>query len=112
MLLPTIVPAEIREQSEAVSYMRGDYYAFPQMGPDDDKQIVLHGQRNDCGCGRHREFPVIAIPLPTFDELVVMRFAELLKEGKVAETVSRVAASGGYDNGGARALANNPSLTS
>jgi hypothetical protein len=86
--------------------MRGEYYAFQTL----DGMIVLHGHRNDCGCGRHRKFAVIAIPIETFDELVVMRFAELLKEGKVAETVARIADSGGYDNGGARALADNPSL--
>lgn len=91
-----------------MSYMRGEYYAFPTL----DGQIVLHGHRNDCGCGRHRQFPVISLSLPTFDELVVMRFAELLRDGKVAETVARIADSGGYDNGGARALADNPSLVS
>lgn len=85
-----------------MSYMRGEYYAFPVA----DGAIVLHGGRTDCGCGRHRQFPVILLPLATFDELVVMRFAELVQDEKVLETITRTAESGRFGNGGAGALAN------
>jgi hypothetical protein len=49
---------------------------------------------------------VILLPLATFDELVVMRFAELVQDEKVLETITRTAESGRFGNGGAGALAN------
>lgn len=61
-----------------MSYIRGDYYAYI-IGPDDKEEIVLtvHHKRS------------VNIPLPVFDEIVVMRYAQLVKEGKVDETENR-----------------------
>ena len=61
-----------------MSYIRGDYYSYVT-GTDDEEAMVLtvHHRRS------------VHIPLPIFDEIVVMRYAELAKEGKLDETENR-----------------------
>jgi len=71
-----------------------------------DDVITLHGRRSFFGCGEHRRHPSISLPLSAFDELVVMRFAEFVREDKVLETVTRLAKSGGFEKFGSIELAN------
>ncbi len=77
-----------------MSYIRGDYYAYIT-GPDDREEIFLtvHHERS------------VNIPLPIFDEIVVMRYAELVKEGKLDETENRTVEKWA-GNFGCRDLAN------
>lgn len=57
-----------------MSWIRGEYYTWA--GNDDDGNLVIHFN----GC---------EYPMDVFDELVVMRHAELVKKKKVKETELR-----------------------
>src|SRR5579872_5544283 len=76
-----------------MSYFRGDYYAYAA-GEGRGEVMVLHGKPGSCGCDTHGKFPCIDFPQSKFDELVVMRFAELLKEKKVKRVVTRLVNAG------------------
>lgn len=99
-----------------MSYMRSPIYAWVG-GDEHHPQMHLWARRDarDEGVldpvGYAREgadaFPDfvsgVAMPLDLYDELVVMRYAELVAEDRVAETVERVRTKG-YDNIGTRDL--------
>jgi hypothetical protein len=88
-----------------VSYMRGDYYAYVTGDEDEREYLVLHGDAGSCGCDSHDKHPCIDLPMEIFDQLVVMRFAELLTEKKVGDVIASVA-KGGFGNFGTCDLAN------
>jgi hypothetical protein len=90
-----------------VSYMRWPIYAW--VGGDEHHPQMHLWARRDArdegvldpvrytrdGADAFPDFVSgVAMPLDLFDELVVMRYAELVAEDRVAETVERVRAKG------------------
>jgi hypothetical protein len=81
--------------------MRGDYYAYIDDGDEgEDTRMVLHSPYTESDSRSY----VTAIPIDTFDELVVMRFAELLRDGTVHDCVQRIVDKG-FGNWGTYAIA-------
>src|SRR5256885_1220549 len=93
---------DIRSQSSAfgvVSYMRGKYYLWTGSdgvhlwafdGEDGWKNSGWGLSVKDWKTKRGQKPGGVRIPEPVLDEYVVMRFAELLDERKVAATIRRV----------------------
>jgi hypothetical protein len=94
-----------------MSYMRGKYYLWS--GADGVHLWAFDGDDgwSDSGWGasvkqwkrKHQKPSGVRIPEPVLDEYVVMRFAELVDEGKVKATIRR-ASNNWRGNGGAISL--------
>jgi hypothetical protein len=78
-----------------MSYMRGNYYVWASGDSDKDSRVhvwveAMESNLKESGWAHVRErVSGTSLPEPIFDELVVMRYAELEEEGEVDAAARR-----------------------